>query len=367
MLLEVERLRTEFATRRGVVTAVDDVSFSLEAGETLALVGESGCGKSATALSLMRLIDEPGTVTGSVRFDEVDLLQLREKEMRLLRGRDLAMVFQDPMTSLNPALTVGVQLTETLKEHLGLDRRGAQARAAELLQLVGIPEASRRLRDYPHQFSGGMRQRVMIAIALACNPRLILADEITTALDVTIQAQVLELLKSIVARTGAAVLLITHDLGVVAGMADRVNVMYAGQIVESASTEELFRNPSMPYTWGLLDSVPRMDREATERLVPIEGTPPDLAALPQGCRFRTRCVFAREVCAERTPDLEQVAGAEGVHLTRCWGTSTRPEGGWLVGMDRAEATAIAAASAAPAVAARATSAESVSHEESADG
>ncbi|MFT4029111.1 MAG: ABC transporter ATP-binding protein [Protaetiibacter sp.] len=331
MLLEVERLRTEFATRRGVATAVDDVSFSLREGETLALVGESGCGKSATALSLMRLIAEPGTVSGVVRLDGVDLLGLGEREMREVRGRQLAMVFQDPMTSLNPALKVGLQITEPLRTHLGLSRAEARARAAELLRLVGIPEAERRLGDYPHQFSGGMRQRVMIAIALACSPRLILADEITTALDVTIQAQVLELLKELIGRTGAAVLLITHDLGVVAGMADRVNVMYAGQIVETATTEELYASPAMPYTWGLLDSVPRTDREPTGRLVPIEGSPPDLVELPTGCRFRARCRFARDICAERVPDLASVPSEHGVHLARCWGTA---EGGWLVGSDR---------------------------------
>lgn len=344
MLLEVEDLHTAFTTRRGVLHAVDGVSFYVMPGETLALVGESGCGKSATALSLMRLIaSPPGNVTGVARFDGVDLFSLSEPEMRSLRGKSLAMVFQDPMTSLNPALTVGLQLTETLKLHLGMDRHQSKQRAIELLELVGIPGAAGRLRDYPHQFSGGMRQRVMIAIALACNPRLILADEITTALDVTIQAQVLELLKKLVAELDTAVLLITHDLGVVAGMADRVNVMYAGQIVESATTSELFENPSMPYTWGLLNSVPRMDQDATDKLIPIEGSPPDLVDPPKGCRFQPRCVYARDICATDAPQLAEIPTAGmGEHLARCWGMQDVEGGGWLIGYDRTQNPALIA-------------------------
>jgi oligopeptide transport system ATP-binding protein len=335
VLLEVEELRTEFVTRAGILRAVDGVSFTVAAGETLALVGESGCGKSATALSLMRLVPSPpGTVGGkAVRFDGVDLLTVSENEMRTLRGKSIAMIFQDPMTSLNPSLTVGLQLTETIRLHLGLGRRAARQRAAELLEMVGIPDAPNRLRDYPHQFSGGMRQRVMIAIALACDPRLILADEITTALDVTIQAQVLELLKKLVRETGTSVLLITHDLGVVAGMADRVNVMYAGRIVESAATEELFARPSMPYTWGLLDSVPRMDTSRSDKLIPIHGAPPDLVNPPAGCRFAPRCRFAREICLTGEPELAPLAESPQ-HTTRCWGMQAVPGGGWLIGADR---------------------------------
>lgn len=336
MLLKVEDLHTEFATRDGVLRAVDGVSFSVDHGEVLALVGESGCGKSVTALSLMRLVaTPPGAIAGTAVWSEgVDLLTLSESEMRTHRGKSIAMIFQDPMTSLNPALTVGLQITETLRRHLGLNAKAARARAVELLQLVGIPDADRRLRDYPHQFSGGMRQRVMIAIAVACNPQLILADEITTALDVTIQAQVLELLKRLVRGSGTAVILITHDLGVVAGMADRVNVMYAGQIVESATTEELFANPSMPYTWGLLDSVPRMDRDRADRLVPIEGAPPDLIDPPRGCRFQPRCIYARKICAEAAPDLAAVSATTTPHTTRCWGMQDIEDGGWLLGVDR---------------------------------
>jgi oligopeptide transport system ATP-binding protein len=334
-LLQVDGLSTDFITRGGRVRAVDGVSFNVLPGETLALVGESGCGKSATALSLLRLIGPPsGEVAGSVRFDGVDVIALGRAELRELRGKGIAMIFQDPMTSLNPVLTIGLQLTETLQAHLGLSLAQAKTQARELLELVGIPEAGRRLNDYPHQFSGGMRQRVMIAMALSCKPRLILADEITTALDVTIQAQVLELLKRLTRESHTAILLITHDLGVVAGMADRVNVMYAGQIIESATTAELFANPAMPYTWGLLDSVPRMDSERTERLVPIKGVPPDLADPPSGCRFHPRCAYRRDICAQRTPELLQLSSTSEPHAARCWGTQTVEGGGWLIGFDR---------------------------------
>jgi oligopeptide transport system ATP-binding protein len=334
-LLEVDGLVTEFRTRGGTLRAVDGVSFSVLPGETLALVGESGCGKSATALSVMRLIDTGnGSVSGSVRFDGTEVLSLNPRQVRDMRGRNIAMIFQDPMTSLNPVLTIGLQLTETLKTHLGLTGQAARDRARDLLAMVGIPEPEKRLRDYPHQFSGGMRQRVMIAMALSCNPRLILADEITTALDVTIQAQVLELLKRLSQESSTAMLLITHDLGVVAGMADRVNVMYAGQIVESARTRELFANPGMPYTWGLLDSVPRMDAGERERLVPIRGLPPNLIDPPKGCRFQPRCAYRRDICAQKVPDLLQLPGTGETHLSRCWGTQQVEGGGWLVGFDR---------------------------------
>ncbi|SFZ86363.1 oligopeptide transport system ATP-binding protein [Devosia enhydra] len=347
-LLEVDGLVTEFRTRGGVLRAVDKVSFSVLPGETLALVGESGCGKSATALSLMRLIGPPnGHIEGSVRFDGTDVLTLSPREVRDMRGRNIAMIFQDPMTSLNPVLTIGLQLTETLKTHLGLTGQAARDRARDLLAMVGIPEPAKRLKDFPHQFSGGMRQRVMIAMALSCNPRLILADEITTALDVTIQAQVLELLKRLSRETGTAMVLITHDLGVVAGMADRVNVMYAGQIVESTRTGELFRNPRMPYTWGLLDSVPRMDASYRERLVPIRGLPPNLLDPPKGCRFAPRCAYRRDICGQKAPDLIEVPQTGESHLARCWGTQDVAGGGWLIGHDRKSAAAALSAAAQP--------------------
>ncbi|MBM3505561.1 MAG: ABC transporter ATP-binding protein [Alphaproteobacteria bacterium] len=334
-MLDVNGLTTDFVTRSASVRAVDDVSFAIAAGETLALVGESGCGKSATALSLMRLIGPPGgAIAGSIRFDGIDVMALDVAGLRRLRGKNVAMIFQDPMTSLNPVLTIGLQLGETLQTHLGLSVRAARRRARELLEMVGIPEAERRLGDYPHQFSGGMRQRVMIAMALSCRPRLILADEITTALDVTIQAQILELLKRLTRELQTAILLITHDLGVVAGMADRVNVMYAGQIVESAATLDLFLNPSMPYTRGLLDSIPRIDSEVRERLVPIRGVPPNLANPPPGCRFEPRCAHRRDICAARMPTLRQRPNTTAPHLTRCWAAQDVAEGGWLIGRDR---------------------------------
>lgn len=332
MLLEVKGLQAEYQTDSGRLRAVDDVSFSVRRGEVLALVGESGCGKSATALSLMRL--SPADVSASsMALDGIELLDLSDKDMRAVRGKSIAMVFQDPMTSLNPSLTVGLQLTESLRLHLRLPRKAARRRAVDLLEMVGIPSAEDRLNDYPHQFSGGMRQRVMIAMALACEPKLLLADEITTALDVTIQAQVLELVQRLVRDLGTAVVFITHDLGVVAGLADRVNVMYAGQIVESATTHELFASPSMPYTWGLLQSVPRVDSEEKGRLVAIEGMPPDLTAPPVGCRFQARCNYSREICAELPPTLEPVNGPGDTHTTRCWGMQRVDGGGWLIGFD----------------------------------
>ena len=343
-LLEVRDLRTTFRTRHGDVRAVDGVSFDLAAGETLGLVGESGCGKSATATSLMRLLPPPpaATSTGTVLFDGTDLLALRPAEMRRLRGNDIAMVFQDPMTSLNPVMPVGRQISESLRLHLRSSRREARDRTIELLNLVGIPMAADRLGDYPHEFSGGMRQRVMIAMALACDPKVVLADEITTALDVTIQAQILDLLKELTERLRTAFVLITHDLGVVARMAHRVNVMYAGRIVEQGPAAAIFANPRMPYTWGLLQSVPRLEEKRRERLVPIEGQPPDLSRPITGCRFQPRCRYRQEICALREPDLAPADPARPDHLTRCWGTQAVDGGGWLRDLPAPVPTAVAA-------------------------
>ena len=335
MLLEVSNLHTQFQTRSATVRAVDDVSFSVDEGQTVALVGESGSGKSVTALSIMGLIKGPsGKVTnGSVLLEGDDLLKMSPSRMRKLRGPSIAMVFQDPMTALNPGLTIGRQLTESLRVHRDMTRAQAKGRAVELLGLVGISEPQQRLQSYPHQFSGGMRQRVMIAIALSCEPKLIVADEITTALDVTIQAQILELLRKLARETKTAIILITHDLGIVAGMADRVNVMYGGQIVESASAFELFARPQMPYTWGLLSSIPRLDQERPEQLAAIAGSPPDMTSPPTGCRFAPRCAFARSICVERVPELLPMPSLGRDHLARCWGTAEVPEGGWLQGLD----------------------------------
>ena len=317
-LLEVRSLTTEFVTRGGVVRAVDGVSWDVAEGETVALVGESGCGKSVSALSVMRLVAAPAgrIVSGQVFFKGRDLLALSEEEMRRVRGREIAMVFQEPMTSLNPVLTIGRQLTEGLEIHLGMTRGDARQRAAEVLATVGIPDAARRLSQYPHQFSGGMRQRIMIAAALACNPALILADEPTTALDVTIQAQILELMRDLSRRFGVAMLIITHNLGVVARYADRVNVMYAGRIVERGSARDLYRRPRHPYTLGLLRSVPRLDEPRRARLQPIEGQPPDLTRLGPGCAFAPRCTFRVERCRVERPVLAPADG-EG-HVTACW-------------------------------------------------
>jgi len=317
-LLEVRSLTTEFGTRGGVVRAVDGVSWDVAEGETVALVGESGCGKSVSALSVMRLVAAPAgrIVGGQVFFKGRDLLALSEEEMRRVRGREIAMVFQEPMTSLNPVLTIGRQLTEGLEIHLGMTRGDARQRAAEVLATVGIPDAARRLSQYPHQFSGGMRQRIMIAAALACNPALILADEPTTALDVTIQAQILELMRDLSRRFGVAMLIITHNLGVVARYADRVNVMYAGRIVERGSARDLYRRPRHPYTLGLLRSVPRLDEPRRARLQPIEGQPPDLTRLGAGCAFAPRCTFRVERCRVERPVLAPADG-EG-HVTACW-------------------------------------------------
>src|SRR6266705_1979215 len=305
LLLDVQDLHTQFSISGGVVRAVDGVSWDVRAGETVALVGESGCGKSVSALSVMRLVSAPAgrIVGGQILFKGRDLLQLSEEEMRRVRGREIAMIFQEPMTSLNPVLSIGRQLTEGLEIHLGITPREARQRAGELLAMVGIPDSERRLGQYPHQFSGGMRQRMMIAMALACNPSLILADEPTTALDVTIQAQILELMKDLSRRLGVAMLIITHNLGVVARYADRVNVMYAGRIIERGTARELYANPRHPYTLGLLRSVPRLDEPRKARLDPIEGQPPDLTHLPQGCAFTPRCAFSVARCSAEPPPL----------------------------------------------------------------
>jgi len=316
-LLEVRNLHTTFVTAAGPVRAVDGVSWSIEQGETVALVGESGCGKSVSALSIMRLIAEPaGRIeSGQILYKGRDLLTLSEDEMQQVRGPEIAMVFQEPMTSLNPVLTIGRQLTEGLEIHLQMSPPQARARAIELLGMVGIPDPERRLAQYPHHFSGGMRQRMMIAMALACNPSLILADEPTTALDVTIQAQILELMRELSRRLGVAMLIITHNLGVVARYADRVNVMYAGRIIERARADELYANPRHPYTLGLLQSVPRLDEPRRARLSPIQGQPPDLTRLPGGCAFAPRCVYRVERCDEAAPPLAPVHPA---HESACW-------------------------------------------------
>jgi len=316
-LLEVRDLQTQFRTGAGIVRAVDGVSWDVKAGETVALVGESGCGKSVSALSVMRLVSLPAgrIVGGQILFKGRDLLTLSEEEMRRVRGREIAMVFQEPMTSLNPVLTVGRQVTEPCEIHLGMTPAQSRVRAVEILGLVGIADAERRLKQYPHQFSGGMRQRLMIAMALSCNPSLILADEPTTALDVTIQAQILELMKDLSRRLGVAMLMITHNLGVVARYADRVNVMYAGRIIERGSSRQIYANPRHPYTLGLLRSVPRLDEPKKEKLAPIQGQPPDLTRLPPGCAFAPRCAYAIERCRVDTPVL---AAVEDEHLSACW-------------------------------------------------
>src|SRR5580693_7703764 len=302
-LLEVRDLQTHFRTPEGINRAVDGVSFDVDEGETLAIVGESGCGKSVTSMSLMRLIPEPpGKIAGSVRFQGRDLLKLSDREMRAIRGNDISMIFQEPMSSLNPVLTVGRQIGETLRIHQGLDKQAAEARAIEMLTLVGIPEPRRRVREYPHQLSGGQRQRVMIAIALACTPKLLIADEPTTALDVTIQAQILDLLLDLRDELGMAIMIITHNMGVIAETADRVLVMYAGRVVEEAPVARVFDRPLHPYTQGLLECVPSLT-DATERLVAIPGTLPDPARRPPGCRFAVRCRHAMPACTASLPEL----------------------------------------------------------------
>jgi oligopeptide transport system ATP-binding protein len=316
-LLQVKDLRTHFYTEEGLVKAVDGVTYDVQEGETLALVGESGCGKSISALSLLKLIPIPPgrIVSGEVLFEGEDLMKLNEDEIRKIRGNRISMVFQEPMTSLNPVLTIGKQMTEALELHLKLSREAATARAIQLLEMVGVAEAERRIDDYPHQFSGGMRQRVMIAMAMACNPKLLIADEPTTALDVTIQAQVLEVMARLSREFGTAVIIITHNLGVVARYADRVNVMYAGKIIEMSTAEKVYADPRHPYTLGLLRSVPRLDQVTDEKLIPIEGLPPDLGHLPPGCSFYSRCTFRIDKCKEEYPPLALVAEN---HYAACW-------------------------------------------------
>ena len=322
VLMEVKDLVTRFYTQEGVVYAVNDVSYKLNEGETLGVVGESGSGKSVHALSIMRLIPSPpGKIEkGEVMFQGRDLLQLPNDQMRLVRGAEIAMIFQDPMTSLNPVLTIGTQLTESLKLHMGMNDKDSSARAAELLEMVGIPDAARRLKNYPHQFSGGMRQRVMIAMALSCNPKLLIADEPTTALDVTIQAQIIELVKKLRDQLGMAIIWISHDLGVVAGIADTVQVMYGGRIVERGPVEDVFSDTRHPYTLGLLKSLPRHDRrQGNERLVQIEGQPPDMRIPPKGCPFFERCSMRiTGLCDEQMPPLIPGPECKPDHIKACW-------------------------------------------------
>ena len=317
-LLSVEQLQTHFSTSDVINRAVDGVSFHVNAGETLAIVGESGCGKSVTAMSILRLIPEPpGKIAGAIKFQGKDLLKLSDREMRAIRGNSISMIFQEPMTSLNPVLTVGRQIGETLRLHQGLSAHQAEERAIEMLELVGIPEARRRVREYPHQLSGGMRQRVMIAIALACNPKLLIADEPTTALDVTIQAQILDLMRDLKHRVGAAIVLITHDLGVVAEVAERVIVMYAGRKVEEATVAQLFAKPRHPYTQGLLGSVPKLGSSLTgqtTRLAEIPGLVPSLKRKLDGCVFASRCQYATDLCRQVAPGLEEKVPG---HIAAC--------------------------------------------------
>jgi len=325
-LLEINNLTTRFYTQDGVVQAVNGISYSIEPGATLGIVGESGCGKSVSMLSVMRLIpDPPGKIEeGEVFFNGRDLLKISDDEIRRVRGAEVAMVFQDPMTSLNPVLTIGFQIGEALKLHQGLSDKQARAQSAELLNLVGIPNAEDRLDDYPHQFSGGMRQRAMIAMGLSCNPQLLIADEPTTALDVTIQAQIIDLVKRLQEQLGMAVIWITHDLGVVARLTKRVIVMYAGYIIEDAAVKDLYGSPRHPYTIGLLGSLPRLDDAPGTQLLSIPGQPPDLVALPEGCPFAPRCTYVTDRCTEENPGLETVAPE---HRVACW-EKDRTEGVW---------------------------------------
>ena len=323
-LLEIKNLVVEFQTPAGSVQAVNGVSYSVSSGEIVAVVGESGSGKSVGALTILGLVPTPPgrIVNGEILFEGQDLLKLEGQVIRNIRGGDIAMVFQEPMSSLNPVLSIGRQLTEGMKLHLGLDKRGAERRAIELLALVGISDPADRLKQYPHQLSGGMRQRVMIAIALSCKPKLIIADEPTTALDVTIQAQVLSLMEDLCKQMDVALILITHNLGVVARFAERVNVMYAGSIVETGTAQDVYANPSHPYTIGLLNSVPRLDQDRDKPLEPIPGNPPDLAALGDGCAFEPRCRFATERCRTEQPSLSAVSDG---HRSACWEIDTLHE------------------------------------------
>ncbi len=322
-LLDVKNLRTTFRTEDGPVTAVNGLSFRLEAGQTLGIVGESGSGKSVTSLSIMRLLSSNASVTSDgVFFDGKDLMKASESEMRKIRGRRIAMIFQDPMTSLNPVLTIGEQIAEGVRLHLGMNRAEARDKTIEMLKKVRIPSPETRINDYPHQFSGGMRQRVMIAMALSCDPQLLIADEPTTALDVTIQAQILELMNEMQAETGTAIVLITHDLGVVAETCKDVLVMYAGNVVEYGSAVQIFAEPKMPYTQGLLASLPRLDTAERQRLEPIPGQPPNLLHLPPGCAFAPRCKYRMPICDEVVPVKDFGSG----HTARCWLYDDRSKG-----------------------------------------
>jgi oligopeptide/dipeptide ABC transporter ATP-binding protein len=321
-LLEVHDLKTTFKTEDGIVAAVNGLSFAVEPGSTLGIVGESGSGKSVTSLSIMRLISQNGRIErGKILFKGENLLEKSESEMRKIRGRDIAMIFQDPMTSLNPVLTIGEQIAEATRLHLGLNHKEALEKAVEMLELVRIPSPRNRLKDYPHQFSGGMRQRVMIAMALSCDPAVLIADEPTTALDVTIQAQILQLMNEMQERLGSAIILITHDLGVVAETCENVLVMYGGNMVEYGTAQEIFEQPKMPYTMGLLESLPRLD-QAGSRLVPIEGQPPNLLRMPPGCAFAPRCRYRMPICDEPVPLYDFGDG----HVARCFLYEARAEG-----------------------------------------
>lgn len=315
-LLEVKNLKTSFKTHIGDVQSVRGISLDLNKGEALGIVGESGCGKSVTMMSIMRLLAENAVIDAdSIIFDGKDITNPKEKEMQNIRGNDMAMIFQDPMTSLNPLYTVGEQLTEHLIKHKKITKKEADKKAIKMLELVGIPSPEKRLSQYPHEFSGGMRQRVMIAMSLICEPKLIIADEPTTALDVTIQAQILDLMKDLKNKLDTSIILITHDLGVVADLCNRINVMYGGIIVESGTDEDIFYNPRHPYTWGLLNSVPNPKSEKKEKLTPIEGQPPDLLNPPTGCPFAARCKYAMKVCVDNLPPLFEIS--EG-HKAACW-------------------------------------------------
>ena len=316
-LLEVKNLKTQFFTQDGVVHAVNGISYHVDSGETVAIVGESGSGKSVGVMSLIRLIPQPPgkIVDGEVLFDGQDLLKIKEDELRDIRGNRIAMIFQDPMTSLNPVLTIGRQITEAIELHMNMNKEQARKRAVQLLEMVGIPGAESRLDDYPHQFSGGMRQRVMIAMGLSCDPQLLIADEPTTALDVTIQAQIVDLVRRLQDELGMAIIWITHDLGVVAGMADRVLVMYSGFIVEEGNVNDIYANPRHPYTLGLLRSIPRLDLGRQKRLIPIDGLPPDLLEPPTHCPFAPRCSFVQDKCWQENPALAEVTPG---HRAACW-------------------------------------------------
>ena len=315
-LIEVKKLVTQFSGKNGTVTAVDGVSFSIRKGKTLGIVGESGCGKSVTSMSILRLIPaHSGKIaSGEILFGGKDLTKLSEKEIRHIRGNEIAMIFQDSMTGLNPVMTIGKQLVETITAHNKMDKKDAWARAEEMLKKVGIPSPAQRLKEYPHQLSGGMRQRVMIAMALSCNASLFIADEPTTALDVTIQAQILELMRELKEKENKSIMLITHDMGVVAEMADDVMVMYAGKEMEYGDVRSIFKNPLHPYTQGLLKSIPRLDQDSSEKLFNIKGSVPDLSEMPKGCRFCTRCPEAKELCHKQEPGLAEADG----HKVRCW-------------------------------------------------